>query len=485
MLIATKSSPLYPFNDWVDTNASFTMGKAMMNGRVLYRDIFDQRGPLLYFLYGLAYLIANTSFIGVFIFEVLSFSIFLFFSYKIFLLFLDAVYTLISLPILAFLILNLNSFSHGGSPEELCLPLVAIGLYHILAYFKNLYPEPMPYRWVLINGIIAGCVVWIKYSLLGFWIGWMFSILIIQFFKHSYSRAIKSSLLFISGMLLATIPWVIYFGVNNAILDFIKSYFVINITNYSRLLSLETNIGFVLIGIIIPLLSNPLSIGLLYFGLIVFIIHRKFSQDCLVKMSILFCFFFLSLSVYGGGRGYVYYSFIFSPFIIFGFIVIFQTIYDKFDEIRLMKFIYIIIGLVFGLISYTLLYHHNIEMINLNKEDLVQYQYAKIINQNKDATLLNYGSLDGGFYTTTGIVPKIKFFQNLNIDYSRYPVIMDEQNRYIKEQLVDFIVIRIEPNENFKELDIPYLDINYKLIEKQLQEYENKEFNYLLFIKEN
>ena len=52
LLICTKSSPLYPLNDWQDANAFFTMGKGMMNGKVLYRDLFEQKGPLLYFMHG-------------------------------------------------------------------------------------------------------------------------------------------------------------------------------------------------------------------------------------------------------------------------------------------------------------------------------------------------------------------------------------------------------------------------------------------------
>jgi len=134
LLICTKSSPLYPFNDWVDTNASFTMGKAMMNGRVLYRDIFDQRGPLLYFLYGMGYLISHTTFIGIFIFEVLSFAIFLFFCYKSFNLYLDKHYSFIVLPLISFLVLNLRSFSHGGSPEEFCLPLLSFSLFCLMRH---------------------------------------------------------------------------------------------------------------------------------------------------------------------------------------------------------------------------------------------------------------------------------------------------------------------------------------------------------------
>ena len=79
LLITTKSSPLYPINDWVDPHAFFTMGKGMMNGLVPYRDLFEQKGPLLYLIYGIGYLINNTNFLGVFILEVLFFTIFLLF----------------------------------------------------------------------------------------------------------------------------------------------------------------------------------------------------------------------------------------------------------------------------------------------------------------------------------------------------------------------------------------------------------------------
>lgn len=62
MFFCTKSSPLYIINDWYDANAYFTMGKGMMNGAVPYRDLFDHKGPLLYLLYGIGYLIDSTGF---------------------------------------------------------------------------------------------------------------------------------------------------------------------------------------------------------------------------------------------------------------------------------------------------------------------------------------------------------------------------------------------------------------------------------------
>ena len=169
LLIRTKSSPLYPFNDWNDLNSFFTVGKAMFNGIVPYRDLFEQKGPILYFLYGLAYLISNKTLLGGYILEVIFFTVFLYYSYKIIFLLTNRSNT-IQLPIVALLVLSSKSFVHGGSAEELYLPLFSISLYYLIYYLTNLDSQTVnTNKIVLINGIIAGSILWIKFSLLGFW----------------------------------------------------------------------------------------------------------------------------------------------------------------------------------------------------------------------------------------------------------------------------------------------------------------------------
>ena len=45
MLICTKSSPLYPINDWVDANTYLTIGRGLIKGRVA-ADIGTDHGLL-------------------------------------------------------------------------------------------------------------------------------------------------------------------------------------------------------------------------------------------------------------------------------------------------------------------------------------------------------------------------------------------------------------------------------------------------------
>ena len=59
LLFTSKNSFLYTFNDWCDANAFFTVGKSIIHGLVPYKDLFEQKGPLLYFIYSFGYLISQ------------------------------------------------------------------------------------------------------------------------------------------------------------------------------------------------------------------------------------------------------------------------------------------------------------------------------------------------------------------------------------------------------------------------------------------
>src|SRR5699024_9681788 len=69
------SSPVFKTNPWVDSNAMLTMGKSMLHGLVPYRDVIDQRGPLLYALFAVGASIKGTSFSGVFFLQLINLSV--------------------------------------------------------------------------------------------------------------------------------------------------------------------------------------------------------------------------------------------------------------------------------------------------------------------------------------------------------------------------------------------------------------------------
>lgn len=486
LLLCTKSSPLYPLNDWVDANAFFTMGKGMMNGLVPYRDLFEQKGPLVYALHGFAYLLSERTFLGVYLLETLSFAAFLYFIHKILTLFVPAKYSLLSLPAFAAIILNMTSFTHGDSVEELSFPLLAAGIYTLLLYFKDRYPEPIPYRWLLWNGAAAGCVLWIKYSLLGFWFGWMAFLFFAMVIGRHYAKAFVACGVFLGGMLIATLPWLLYFGLNGAIAPWLDTYIWTNFRYYGKDLSAIDTVYFILDKFRYNLTENPvfavfclLSVG--------FVCSNKWLPPLFGRISIVGCVALLTLGVYGGGQGILYYFLIFAPFMVFGWIVALSGIRRLVDRRLTLGLSAVVSGIVLALsLLLTFLFNHNVYLLKVAKADMVQYRFAGIIEQTPDASLLNYGNLDRGLYTTTGIVPQTRFFQKQNFDYDKFPLVMDEQRRYIRERAVDYVLVCVNQDTPDPDATVPdELEMYYSAIASQTQMFEGSPYLYTLYQLKN
>lgn len=487
LLICTKSSPLYAFNDWVDANSFFTMGKGMMNGKVLYRDLFEQKGPLLYFLHGIAYLVSSRSFLGVYFFQVISFSVFLLYGQRLMHLFTSFAYSLASLPFLAFIVLNSRTYSHGDSAEEFCLPLLAISLFHLLRAFKTAETSPggqsfLSDRALLLNGVIAGCVLWIKFSLLGFWIGWMLAILLHHMIDRDMRQAVRSALFFGVGVLLATLPWIVYFGIHQAVADLVETYFLINIRYYSTGKTFLQSLAAPIVQFADKAIRNPMISVPLIAGLICFSGSRLYFKSRVARASIVICALFLFFGIYGGGRSYIYYYLIASPFSIMGFVCFERLLKNRFKQslsLRQTQVALLVSAVILIMISRFV--NHNTSFLRFRKDDLVQFQYAAVINQSPDATLLNYGFLDMGFYTTAGLTPNLRFFQKQNIDERAYPLNMAEQNRAVEEKAIEFVVMRQPAGKIVNEAMLLGVFRNYDLVLSRPQTYEWVNYDYYLF----
>jgi hypothetical protein len=53
LLVFSTCSYLYAINPWSDANIFFTIGRGIISGRKMYIDLFDHKGPLIYYLYAL------------------------------------------------------------------------------------------------------------------------------------------------------------------------------------------------------------------------------------------------------------------------------------------------------------------------------------------------------------------------------------------------------------------------------------------------
>ncbi len=467
--ICSKSSLLYPFNDWVDVNAIFTVGKGMFHGQIPYRDLVDTKGPLLFFIFGISYFISNTSFLGLFLIEVISFSAFLFVFHFILILYFKKNYIFYIAPIIASIILSSNSFSCGGSAEEFILPLFLVSIYIYLKFSTNNFSH-LPNRYFILNGFIAGNVFCIKYTMLGFWFGWILVISIFLLFNKNYKKLFIAILFFISGMLIAILPWVIYFILNNALYDYIYIYIIKNIFSYTKTSSLNIFYS-IYLNYTCCSIDNFLVFICSFIGLVFYI--YKFPSK--YNFGIIPCFLFLIIGIYIGGVNYVYYYLPIASFSIFGFIYLLSVIENKkIFSCVFMKTILPLNILFCIYMSYTL--SPNTCYLFTSRDSLAQFKFKEIINQTPNATLLNYNSLDRGLYTTTNIFPNTRFYHLPNFTEEEFPEILKEQKSIIRSQQVDYVLVT-------NTLENPEIFSGYKLISCFHQDYRDAPTTYYLYKK--
>lgn len=88
-LFLNIDSPLHNTYGHIDSAWFFMCGKAWMNGLVPYVDFADSKGPMLWLIYGLGYLISPLNFNGLYYLSCIYFTAILYICYRMALLFLD------------------------------------------------------------------------------------------------------------------------------------------------------------------------------------------------------------------------------------------------------------------------------------------------------------------------------------------------------------------------------------------------------------
>ena len=233
--INSTHSMLYKFMEGQDVHCFITTARCMLRGDVLYKDIYEPKGPLLYFLYVVALIINSNSFIGVFTLEVILFSVYIFFAYKIVALFVENTIIRYILTVITGLITCSDvAFNGGGQCEELTLPFLCISMYIVLKYFSKRYPQAIKSIDVFLIGCCFSVVFWMKYTLCGMYIGIIILIIILQIKNKTVKKIFQYALIFVLGFLFLSIPVIIYFVQNGGMKPLFDVYFYQVIFKYGQ-----------------------------------------------------------------------------------------------------------------------------------------------------------------------------------------------------------------------------------------------------------
>lgn len=443
---ASKCSPFYPFNDWVDPQTMFTLGKGMLRGRVPYRDLYEQKGPLLLALHALAALISFDSLLGVWLVEIAAcFGVF-WFLYKI----LKERFgrrALCMLPFLAVVIYLPRAFVAGDTAEEMSLPFITYALYvGVMSILKKRLPKR---KEAFLIGITSGCVLWIKFSHLGFYAGWFLYFLICAVKWKKTQELLFDVRNIMCGVALTFLPVFLYFAINHATGIFLECYFLNNIRYYPAFGSAQGPFRYLINlwrGLIRFKESNVYVLILFFIGLLWCYMRKAKNLGFFMLLTFLTGY----LVIFFSGTSFPYYVMIFGSFSVSGIMWLMEI--PALKERNLPNTIPIFFILC---IEAILFLSPNLYVVRYNLEDFPQYKAKLLIEESEieNPSLLHYGLLDAGYNLMTGIVPQQRFFSFFNL---KLPGMAEEQDRYIKEGTVDFVVtchVPLYETDNYELID--------------------------------
>ena len=219
---------LYPGNarpPIQDSSAFLYIGKRMAEGRLPYRDLFDHKGPLLYLIQRVGIGLTPDSYCGVWLLELLNMVITGRYMLKLAGLVTEnrANAYLAVLAVLG--ACGWMVWQGGNFTEEFALPWIACAASICCSFFETGTYRP---RDILLLGASFAAVLMLRANMIAVWACYIPVVLVLLLKEKRFSDLGRCTLLFLSGVLLLTLPFVIWAARAGFLRDLWKDYILFN-----------------------------------------------------------------------------------------------------------------------------------------------------------------------------------------------------------------------------------------------------------------
>lgn len=222
LLFSVSISPLLG-DAGVDSPLFMLFGKLMLQGERLYVDVFDHKGPIIFWINAVGMLLPDTW--GMFILESITLGLTLAFVYKTALLFIRE--SLCVMSLMCYVLFYVYTMREGNSVNEYANLAITITLYYQMKYYTS-SQILHPYRYAFLYGV---CFSWISFMRISnnlFLIGMAAGILLRLLFHKAFKNAGINILYGMTGMLALALPICIWFMLQGAFKEMINATFLFN-----------------------------------------------------------------------------------------------------------------------------------------------------------------------------------------------------------------------------------------------------------------
>ena len=468
-----------------DNAVFYLMGRGILKGQVLYKDMFDHKTPYIYLLNSLA-AIFEKNHLGLYIITSLILFVSIYYTYKIIRLFNEN--DIISLTGSVFICLFLNNANLTLGflrTEGYAIALMLPSLYLFLIFFLNDNKEFNLYHMFII-GILAGLTLFINIKSSILYVPFAISTCFVLLKNKSYKNIILCFITGIIAVLISGIPMIIYFIKNNCFYEAIDAIFRVNGIYANPFSSITANDeNFIQIILRIVRVHPVLTIIIL----IEFISILLYKTKKEIKLSTLSSFIICLIYTMTINRPYTYYYTILIPFLIPTYLllinilnyIIIKTNIKRTIVYSILIAILFIINFPIGYFAINKRYKTNV-FINNSIHELLKDK----IEINEDTKVLSYG-YSPEYYMFLNKNISFQYFIIPNIKFKYYKTAYINQINYIKKGLPDVLILTMgsyvaELPDNYYNTLYESLSLNYNYI-GDIKLFENEWKNPNVFIR--
>ena len=182
------------------------IGYALNNGRIIYAEILDSKGPFVYVFYMIGIMINHYH--GLWVIDLITLVIALLFAYKTALLISENNQWIAIVSVLFSALLLVVTLEGGSLAGQYALPFICIALYYVTKYHFNKC-HAKSYELIII-GICFAAVFWIKANYCAFFIPMIIVTATVLIREKKYKTLLHASSFILIGIIIFSIPIITY-----------------------------------------------------------------------------------------------------------------------------------------------------------------------------------------------------------------------------------------------------------------------------------
>ena len=215
-------NPIFPLSPGCDSSIFLLFGDRLHKGFTLYKDIFDHKGPFLFFLEWLGLFISSPTYSGVWIIELINMFAVAVIVMKTAALFSSSRKVWVLTCIVTIFLGGMQAYDEGNYSEEYALPWIALSLYIFLKYFIS---KTYKKRDIILLGISFSIILLLRANMIGVWVAFIPAVLISLIIQRRWKDIFISIGLFVLGIAIILVP-LCFIAAKGGWLDYMWEYYV-------------------------------------------------------------------------------------------------------------------------------------------------------------------------------------------------------------------------------------------------------------------